>query len=148
MYRKFSGASTNVKRYTVQASIAPVAELEIELPFAKQNISFQIEAAPFTVANLVEFQQVFLFVGGLFIGFFTLHGFTSKTFPVTRSVLSGRETRVTLVIPTAISPKRLKLGDDEHELGIYISSMLFSSGSPAKEVEAKPSTRAKVTSAN
>ena len=109
-------------------TIAPVAELEIELPFARQNIFFQIEATPFTVANLVEFQQVFLFVGGLFTGFFNLYGFVSKSFPVSRSALSGRETRVTLVIPTAISPMRLKLGHDERELGIYISSMVFSSG--------------------
>jgi hypothetical protein len=104
----------------------PVSELEIELPFARQDVSFQIEASPFIVPHRVDSQQVFLFVAGLFTGFFTLEGFATNVFPISRNVLSGRETRLTLVIPTAISPKRLKLGDDERQLGIYISTILFS----------------------
>ena len=109
-------------------TIAPMAELEVDLPFARHEVFIQIQATPFTVENKIDYQQVFMFVGGLFTGFFYLQDFDTKTFPIARSALSGKETRVTFVIPTAVSPRRLGLDHDERELGIYISSMLFSTG--------------------
>ena len=103
----------------------PVAEVDIQLPFARQDVVIQIEASPFLVPNAVSAQKVFIFLGGLFVGYYTLTGHTTRTFPVSRSVVSGRAARLSLVIPTAASPKELGLSEDLRELGIYLTSIVF-----------------------
>lgn len=104
---------------------APVAELVIPLQLSRQDILLELEATPFVVPERISYQQVFMFVSGLFVGFATLENSGRSAFLLHRQAISGRDTRVTLVLPTAISPKKLGLGEDMRELGIYISSMLF-----------------------
>lgn len=106
-------------------TVAPVAELDIQLPFARQDVVLELEATPFLVPELVLAQNVFIFLGGLFVGYYTLKGHAVRTFPVNRSVVSGRATRLALVIPTATSPHALELSEDLRELGIYLTSITF-----------------------
>jgi hypothetical protein len=42
-----------------------------------------------------------------------------------RSAVSGHATRLSLGIPTAASPKSLRIGEDLRELGIYLASITF-----------------------
>lgn len=104
---------------------APVAELDIPLPFARQDVFLQVEASPFLVPEIVSIQNVFVFLSGLFAGFYALTGHTMRQFPVNRSVISGRTTRLALVIPTAVSPSKLRMSEDLRELGICLSSITF-----------------------
>ena len=104
---------------------APVAELDVQLPFVRQDILVQLEASPFVIPDVVSAQQVFIFMGGLFIGYCTLRGHEVRTFSVNRSVISTRPTRMSLVIPTATSPSALFLSEDLRELGIYLHSIVF-----------------------
>jgi hypothetical protein len=104
---------------------APVAELNIQLPFVREDILVQLEASPFVIPDIVSAQQVFIFMGGLFIGYCTLRGHEVRTFSVNRSVISARPTRMSLVIPTATSPNALFLSEDMRELGIYLHSIVF-----------------------
>jgi len=108
---------------------APVAEMDIQLPFARQDVLVQVEASPFLVPNILFAQNVFLYLGGLFVGYFTLRGHDTKAFRVNRSIVSGRSTRLTLVIPTATSPHALDLSEDLRELGIYLTSITFRTAS-------------------
>jgi hypothetical protein len=39
--------------------------------------------------------------------------------------VSGRSTRLSLVIPTATSPQQLELSEDLRQLGIYLNSITF-----------------------
>ena len=106
-------------------TIAPAAELDIQLPLARQDVVVELEAAPFVIPDFVSAQNVFIFIGGLFVGFWTLTGYHARAFPVHRSVLSGRPTRMSLVIPTAASPSDLSLSEDVRYLGIYLTSIAF-----------------------
>src|SRR5690242_4986357 len=104
---------------------APVAEIDVQLPFARQDIALEITATPYLIDELVTVQDLFVFTGGLFTGFAKLAGHTVLTFPLNRSTLSGRSTRLALVIPTAVSPRALGLSQDERELGIYLNAITF-----------------------
>jgi hypothetical protein len=104
---------------------APVAELDVQLPFARQDVAIEVNASPFLVPELLLVQNVFVFLGGLFVGYYRLKGHTIRSFPVNRGVVSGRATRLALVIPTATSPQALELSGDLRELGIYLTSITF-----------------------
>lgn len=104
---------------------SPVAELDIQLPFARQDVMLHIEAAPYVIPDMVPVQKMFIFVAGLFTGYTTLTTHGTSVFPVNRSVVSGRAARMSLVIPTAVSPSALGISEDMRELGIYLTSITF-----------------------
>jgi hypothetical protein len=104
---------------------ASVAEMDIQLPFARQDVELELNASPFLVPGKLAAQNVFIFLGGLFVGYLTLAAPTIRSFPVNRGVVSGRSTRLSLVIPTAASPQQLGLSEDLRELGIYLTSITF-----------------------
>jgi hypothetical protein len=104
---------------------APVAELDIQLPFARQDVVFELVASPFLVPGIVPAQKVFIFMSGTFIGYCVLTDHGGRTFPVHRSIVSGRVTRLSLVIPTATSPNSLHTGEDIRDLGICLNSITF-----------------------
>lgn len=104
---------------------APVAELDVQLPFARQDVEVELNASPFLVPGVLNSQNVFIFLGGLFVGFHTLTSHTIRSFPVNRGVVSGRSTRLSLVIPTATSPQALELSEDLRQLGICLTAITF-----------------------
>ncbi len=104
---------------------APVAELEIQLPFARQDVDVELNASPFLVPGVLEAQNIFIFLGGLFVGYHILTSHSVRSFPVNRGVVSGRSTRLCLVIPTATTPQALGLSEDLRQLGIYLTSITF-----------------------
>jgi hypothetical protein len=108
---------------------APVAELEIQLAPARQDVLIQIDASPFLVPEIVASQQVFIYLGGMFIGFCKLRGHEVCTFPVVRSIISGRANRLALVMPNATSPSETFLSEDMRHLGIYLNTIVFKTAS-------------------
>jgi len=106
-------------------TVAPVAEMDIQLPFARQDVVCEIEATPFTVPNHIEGQKLFVFIGGLFVGFSNLRGYGISNFAVSRSAISARAMRLTLVIPDATSPASVSRSEDMRDLGIYLRTIIF-----------------------
>lgn len=104
---------------------APVAEMDIQLPFARQDVEIELNASPFLVPDVLAAQNLFIFLGGLFVGYLTLTAHMIRSFPVNRGVVSGRSTRLALVIPTASSPHQLGMSEDLRQLGIYLTSITF-----------------------
>jgi hypothetical protein len=100
-------------------------DIEITLPPARQDVTIQITASPFGVPEHLPAQQVFVFLGGLFVGFWWLRDFETVSFPIARANLTGRPTRLSLVVPTALSPSSLSLNEDERDLGISLQSITF-----------------------
>jgi hypothetical protein len=109
---------------------APVADFDLQLPFTKLDLLLRLEAAPFLIPDVVSVQNVFVFCGGLFVGYCSLSGHAVRTFPLSRNVISARTTRLSLVIPTAVSPNSLRISEDKRELGIYLSSIVFEAAKP------------------
>jgi hypothetical protein len=104
---------------------APVADFDLQLPFSKGDLLLRLEATPFLIPDVVPVQNVFVFCGGFFVGYCSLLGHAVRTFPLSRNVISARTIRLSLVIPTAVSPDTLHISDDKRELGIYLSSIVF-----------------------
>jgi hypothetical protein len=104
---------------------APVAELDVQLPFARQDVEVELNASPFLVPDMLSAQNAFIFLGGLFVGYLTFTAHVIRSFPVNRGVVSGRSTRLSMVIPTAASPHELHLSEDLRQLGIYLTSITF-----------------------
>jgi len=107
----------------------PVAEIDIHLPLARQDVVVQFEASPFLVPDRVPAQNVFVFLSGLFVANFTLKVHAVRSFPVSRSAVSSRSVCLTLVIPTATSPLASNLSGDVRELGICLTSITFKTAS-------------------
>jgi hypothetical protein len=103
----------------------PVAEIDIPLPIARQEVLFQLDLAPFIIPDTVPVQSVFIFLGGFFIGYCLLAAPAVREFPIARNMISGRPMRLSLVIPTAKSPGSLGISDDIRELGLHLHSMVF-----------------------
>jgi hypothetical protein len=108
---------------------APIAELEVQLPPARQEVLVQIEASPFIVPGTVQSQQVFIFLGGMLLGFCKLMGHGVRAFPVNRSIISGRANRMSLVLPNATAPSSATESEDMRELGIYLNGIVFKTNS-------------------
>lgn len=104
---------------------APVAELDIQLPPARQDVLVQLEASPFVIPDVLSAQQMFIFLGGLFIGYSALKSHEVMSFTINRSILSGRLNRMSLVLPNATSPSASFLSEDMRDLGIYLESIVF-----------------------
>ena len=104
---------------------APVAEMDVQLSVARQDVVLEIEASPYLVPNGPRAQNVFIYLAGLFVGYFNLKGHAVRSFSINRASVSGRATRLALVIPTAISPHALGLGEDMRQLGLYLVSLTF-----------------------
>ena len=106
-------------------TIAPMADLEVQLPIARDTISLEINATPFTPEGNISLQQVFVYLNGLFQGFCALEKHETRSIPIVRSALTTRASRLTFVIPTAASPKSIGVGDDIRELGLALNSLTF-----------------------
>jgi hypothetical protein len=104
---------------------APVAELDIQLSPARQEINLQLEASPFLIPETIVAQQVFVFLGGLFIGYYTFRRHEVVIFSISRNILSGRPNRMVLVLPNATSPRDSFVSEDMRHLGIYLESIVF-----------------------
>ena len=104
---------------------APAAELDIQLPMARQDVLLEIEAAPFLIPNLVLVQNIFVFLGGLFTAFHALSSHNMMACLLNRNALPIRPTRLSLVIPTAVSPSSIGTGHDMRSLGICLESITF-----------------------
>jgi|SRR6185437_4105033 len=106
-------------------TIAPVADLEVQLPLARETIKLEVNAMPFTPENTIVSQQVFIYLNGLFQGFCSMERREKKSIALTRSALTTRPSRLTFVIPTAASPKSIGIGPDIRELGLALNTLTF-----------------------
>ena len=106
-------------------TIAQVAELDVQLPIPRDSVALELTATPFTHEDRIKSQQVFIYLNGLFQGFCTLSQNETKSFPILRSAFSPRVSRLTFVLPTAASPKRMGIGEDMRELGMALTSLIF-----------------------
>ena len=103
----------------------PLAEMDIDLPFARQDVMLDLDAEPFLANGMLPVQNVSIFLAGLFVGFCFLKGHAISSFPINRTSISGRIARLSLVIPTSTSPQALGLSDDDRQLGIYLTAITF-----------------------
>ncbi len=97
----------------------PNAELLFRLPLARNDLRFTLRATPFLADYAgVTVQECWIFLNGLFAQFCRLTTTSEISFSMPREQLGLRSNRLLLVLPNAISPNELGVGDDLRRLGI------------------------------
>ncbi len=106
-------------------TIVQSCEFQASLAIPRQDITFFIDATPFTVENKIASQSLFIYVNGLFQGFHTFRGSTVLQIAIRRHAITSRSTRIQFVLPDAASPSSLGMSADLRELGLAITEMRF-----------------------
>lgn len=104
----------------------PCSELEFELALPRKDFFIAVTGVPFLHPGKINRQQLSIFVNGLFCGTRVFHENETHKFPVKRSAISGRTTKLQLFIPTATSPSDLGISADIRALGIAVSAIQIS----------------------
>jgi hypothetical protein len=112
---------TSVRPRSSVWTCTPVAEVSVQLRFARNDIFLRLDATPFVVPDLVPARQVFVLAAGCH----TMTGDGSYQIPVQRYIIAGGLVHIVLVIPTAISSHDLGISEDRCELGLRLFSMTF-----------------------
>ncbi len=102
------------------------AWIEIVPRWPAKDLNLQFTANPFLVEGRITHQQVFVYVNDLFCGLANIFEPQDCAFIIPRIAVSGRSTRITFAIPTAISPRHLGISEDVRILGIALTALSLS----------------------
>lgn len=116
-------SDTNDRSWTT----APLVEMDIRLPAAREDVTLLIDAVAFALAENKP-QKIHAYFGGSFIAFWLLRGGGTMSARIPRPLLNGRAARLSLAITTAISPHDQDHGDDQRQLGLLLHRMTFKVG--------------------
>lgn len=105
-------------------SEANTAELSFRVPPLRGDLQVTIEATPFIAerAGLFE-QECWIFLNGLFVQCRKLRMTVEMTFNLARDQVAIRGNRLSFVMPHAVSPDELGIGDDVRRLGLAFTRL-------------------------
>lgn len=110
---------------TASWTVAVSASLTMQFKPPVKDLVLRMSVTPYLRAPTVEEQQFSVYVNGLLIDHLALASAEDVALPLPRSYLMQRETRLTLVIPTARRPKDIGGENDARRLGLLIKGITF-----------------------
>jgi hypothetical protein len=94
-------------------------ELNFRVPPLRRDLKITIQVFPFLPDGApVTKQDCWVHVNGLLVHFCSVAAPSEISFTVSREIISPRANRLSFVLPDAISPSELKIGDDLRKLGL------------------------------
>jgi hypothetical protein len=97
----------------------PFVELNFRVPPLRRDLKITIQVFPFLPDGApVTKQDCWVHVNGLLVHFCSVASPSEISFTVSREIISPRANRLSFVLPDAISPSELKIGDDLRKLGL------------------------------
>jgi hypothetical protein len=97
----------------------PLVELSFRVPPLRRDLKLTIQVFPFLPnGGSVTRQDCWVHVNGLLVHFCSIAAPSEIGFTVSREIISPRANRLSFVLPNAISPSELKMGDDLRKLGL------------------------------
>lgn len=105
-----------------------ISKLKIMLDNTKKDLLMQVDAIPLATPN-VE-QELFVFLNGSFVTHWTFRRPARQSALLEASLLKGRDSIFTFVMPKALSPKDNGIGPDHRTLGIAFRSLSLSLAEP------------------
>ena len=97
----------------------PFVELNFRVPPLRRDLGITLQVFPFLPEGApVTKQDCWVFVNGLMVHFCSVTAPSEITFTVSREIISPRANRLSFVLPNAVSPSELLLGDDLRKLGL------------------------------
>ena len=111
----FSSDSDEVSTWSEK----PFVELNFRVPPLRRDLGIKLEVFPFLPeGSSVTKQDCWVHVNGLLVHFCAVAAPSEISFMVSREIISPRANRLSFVLPNAISPSELSLGDDLRKLGL------------------------------
>jgi len=119
-FKEFSPAGFSANADQVSTwSEKPFVELNFRVPPLRRDLKMTIQVFPFMPdGGSVRRQDCWVHVNGLLVHFCSISAPSEIGFTVSREIISQRANRLSFVLPNAISPSELKLGDDLRKLGL------------------------------
>jgi len=97
----------------------PFVELNFRVPPLRRDLGIKVQVFPFLPEGApVAKQDCWVYVNGLMVHFCSITAPAEVVFTVSREIISPRANRLSFVLPNAISPSELNLGDDLRKLGL------------------------------
>jgi hypothetical protein len=97
----------------------PFVELNFRVPPLRRDLGITVQVFPFLPEGApVTKQDCWVYVNGLMVHFCSVNAPTEIGFTVSREIISPRANRLSFVLPNAVSPSELYLGDDLRKLGL------------------------------
>jgi hypothetical protein len=97
----------------------PFLELNFRVPPLRRDLGIKLQVFPFLPeGTALTKQDCWVYVNGLMVHFCSVTAPTEIAFTVSREIISPRANRLSFVLPNAISPSELYLGDDLRQLGL------------------------------
>lgn len=97
----------------------PFVELNFRVPPLRRDLGIAVQVFPFLPEGApVTKQDCWVYVNGLMVHFCSVNAPTEIAFTVSREIISPRANRLSFVLPNAVSPSELQLGDDLRKLGL------------------------------
>jgi hypothetical protein len=97
----------------------PFVELNFRVPPLRRDLGITVQVFPFLPEGApVTKQDCWVYVNGLMVHFCSVNAPTEIGFTVSREIISPRANRLSFVLPNAVSPSELHLGDVLRKLGL------------------------------
>ena len=118
--KEFSPAGFSPRADKVSTwSEKPFVELNFRVPPLRRDLGITVQVFPFLPEGApVAKQDCWVYVNGLMVHFCSVNAPTEIAFTVSREIISPRANRMSFVLPNAVSPSELQLGDDLRKLGL------------------------------
>jgi len=97
----------------------PFVELNFRVPPLRRDLGITVQVFPFLPegAPLTK-QDCWIYANGLLVHFCFVTAPSEISFTVSREIISPRANRLSFVLPNAVSPSELYLGDDLRKLAL------------------------------
>ena len=111
----FSSDSDEVSTWSEK----PFVELNFRVPPLRRDLGIKLQVFPFLPDGApIAKQDCWVHVNGLMVHFCSITSPSEIAFTVSREIISPRANRLSFVLPNAVSPSDLQLGDDLRKLGL------------------------------
>lgn len=120
-----AGWSTTTEHALMTWTSETTAEFRFRAAAPRNDKKIVIEFDAFTHGDAVREQQVWVYLNGWFVGFVKATGYCRTTFNLRSLQFATRGNVLSFVIPTAVSPSSVSLGEDARVLGICMKTIEF-----------------------
>lgn len=110
---------------TASWTTAVSAGLTMQVKAPVKDIVLRMSVTPYLRGTVLEEQQFSVYINGLLLDHLALAGAEDVALPLPRSYMMQRDTRLTIVIPTARRPKDIGAENDARRLGLLIKGITF-----------------------
>jgi hypothetical protein len=97
----------------------PFVELSFRVPLLQRNLRLTIQVFPYLPeGSWVTRQDCWVHLNGLLVHFCSVTAPSDIELTIPREIINPRANRLSFVLPSAVSPSELRLGDDLRQLGL------------------------------